>query len=95
MAITLRQLPYLKNGSYSAIRLPQIGDRTGLRGKKKLGDNVDIPELRKIEQECLESMRLLEENGATNDKVLSLVDTYDRKLGYDRPPAHQEAYLRH
>jgi hypothetical protein len=78
---------------YSAIRIPQIGEKTGLRGKKKLKDNQNVSELKMLEQECLQKIRLYDVGQVDIESVLSILEKYDKATNQNRFQILREHYL--
>jgi hypothetical protein len=70
---------------YRAIRIPQIAKgRTGLRGKKKLGQDVNLEQLKQLEHDCLSKLRLYDLGQIEMEDVLSSLNEFDKVLGKDR-----------
>jgi hypothetical protein len=78
---------------YSAIRIPQIGEKTGLRGKKKLKSNQNISELKILEQECLQKIRSYDSGQVDIESVLSILEKYDKATNQNRFQILREHYL--
>lgn len=70
--------------AYSAIRIPQIGKKTGLRGKKRLKEDTDLRRLKELEQQCLNALRLYDREEIELESVMSYLRQYDKVLGADR-----------
>jgi hypothetical protein len=77
---------------YSAIRIPQIGEKTGLRGKRKLDSNVDVAQLKMSEQECLNKTRLFDKGETSLEAVMDTLRDFDRTMGQNRFNALEEHY---
>ena len=76
----------INNGlnGYRAIRVPQASrKRTGLRGKKKLAKDIDIEELKKLENICLTNLRLYDLGEITIEQVMESIKEYNKVLGWD------------
>jgi len=84
----------LSGEGYSAIRIPQIGERTGLRGRNKLKDVQDIAELKKLEQECLQKIRLYDRGETDLESVTAALERYDKAINLNRFPMLREHYLK-
>jgi len=70
---------------YRAIRIPQIAKkRTGLRGKKKLGQDVDLEQLKLLELDCLSRLRLYDAGIVGIEDVMPRLRELDKILGKDR-----------
>ena len=66
---------------YRAIRISQTGRRTGLRGKKKLGSEVDIESVEKAEQESLSRVRAYDQGKVTILPVIESLHQYADRTG--------------
>lgn len=84
----------LNSGGYSAIRVPQIGKKTGLRGKNKLEENVDLDALKLLEQNCLKQIRTFDEGKTELDCVLNSLKTFDEATGQNRFSKLKEEYVK-
>ena len=78
---------------YSAIRIPQIGEKTGLRGKNRLKNNQNVSELKMLEQECLQKIRLYDSGQVDIESVLSILEKYDKATNQNRFQILREHYL--
>jgi len=78
---------------YSAIRIPQIGEKTGLRGKKRLKDNQNVSELKMLEHECLQKIRLYDSGKVDIESVLSVLEKYDKATNQNRFQILREHYI--
>ena len=78
---------------YSAIRIPQIGEKTGLRGKRKLDSSANIGQLKTLEQECLAKMRSFDRGETDIQLVMRTVKSFDKIMGEDRFHNLEEHYL--
>ena len=83
----------LAGKGYSAIRIPQIGEKTGLRGKRKLNSGVDIAKLKTLEQECLGKVRLFDKGETDRESVMNALRDLDKVMGQDRFRILEEGYL--
>ena len=83
----------LSGNGYSAIRIPQIGGKSGLRGKKKLSGNVDLTQSKILEQECLQKLRSFDKGETDVLSVLDSLEKYDKAIGQNRFPFLKEHYL--
>ena len=79
--------------AYSAIRIPQIGRKTGLRGKKKLKEDTDLQRLKELEQQCLNTLRLYDKDEIKFESVMSYLREYDKVLGEDRFSLLEQFYV--
>lgn len=71
-------------GGYRAIRIPQTArKRTGLRGKKKLGKDVDLDKLKKLENECLTKLRLYDLGKNTIEQAMDCIKELNKVLEWD------------
>jgi hypothetical protein len=79
---------YMINGElrgYHAIRIPQVTKtRTGLRGKKKLGEDLDLEKLKILEHDCLDKLRLYDADKIEIDNVIKSLKEFDKILGKNR-----------
>jgi len=69
---------------YSAIRIPQTGRRTGLRGKKKLTSEVDLELLRRVEEESLSGLRAYDQGKVEIQSVMEALHQYSQLTGIGR-----------
>ena len=83
----------LDGKAYSAIRIPQTGRRSGLRGKNKTNSEVDEKQLAKIESECLSRMRLYAKNKTSINSVMESLEKYEKALGRNRFQQLKNHYL--
>lgn len=79
--------------AYSAIRIPQIGKKTGLRGKKRLKEDTDLERLKNLEQQCLSTLRLYDMEEIELESVMSYLRQYDKVLGADRFSYLEQFYI--
>lgn len=77
------QLNYLtlEGKGYSAIRVPFVSRKTGLKIKETLGEKADITQLKSLEQECLEKLRLYDREEIDLHSVLSVLSQLNKALG--------------
>jgi len=74
----------LDGKTYSAIRIPQIGRRSGLRGKNKPSSEIDDEQLEELESKCLSEMRFYAENKTDLSSVMMSLKNYENALGRNR-----------
>jgi len=83
----------LDGKAYSAIRIPQIGRRSGLRGKNKPTSEIDEKQLGELESRCLSQMRLYAENKTDIDEVMISLENYENALGRKRLHHLRDHYI--
>ncbi|MEM5867738.1 MAG: tRNA-guanine transglycosylase DpdA [Candidatus Aenigmatarchaeota archaeon] len=83
----------LDGKGYAAIRIPQIGENSGLRGERKLKDAYNISELKLLEKECLEKMRLYDKGQCDIESLMSALEKFDKATKQNRFPILREHYL--
>jgi len=71
-------------GGYRAIRIPQTGRRTGLRGKKKITSGVDSESLRRLEEESLSRLRNYDQGKVEIQSVMEALHQYGQLTGIGR-----------
>lgn len=83
----------LDGKAYSAIRIPQIGRRSGLRGKNKPNSERTEKQLGQLEYRCLSQMRLYAENRTSIDRVMTSLESYENALGRNRFQQLKDHYI--
>ena len=83
----------LEGKAYSAIRIPQIGRRSGLRGKNKPSSEIDEKQLRELERIALSQMRQYAENKTCIISVLTSLENYENALGRNRFQQLKDYYI--
>ena len=84
----------LDGKAYSAIRIPQTGRRSGLRGKSKLNSGIDEKQLGELEHKCLSQMRLYAENKTDINSVMTSLENYENALGRNRFNQLKDHYIK-
>ena len=74
---------YTPDGTYMAIRVPQVGANTKLRRRIKAGE-VDQQRARKLQNKCLDLLRAYDRQEADVDHVLEAIDKYYSLIGRKR-----------
>jgi len=84
----------LEGKGYAAIRIPQIGKNSGLKGKKKLDNVHSLAELKLLEQECLQKMRLYDKGQCDIDSLLEALEKFDKATKQNKFSILREHYLK-
>lgn len=82
---------YAEGFRYTAIRIPQVEGNTGLQQKIASG-KVTQEHARKLEQRCLESMKLYEKGRRKVEQVVEVLLEYERLYDPDSKKDHAAAY---
>ncbi|MEM1990631.1 MAG: tRNA-guanine transglycosylase DpdA [Candidatus Bathyarchaeia archaeon] len=83
----------LDGRGYAAIRVPQIGKNLGLKGKKEISGAVNYIELKRLEQECLQKIRLYDKGQCNIESVMLSLESFDKAIKQNKFLTLKKYYL--
>lgn len=77
--------------AYTAIRVPQVDGNPALK-RRVLAGEVSQAKARSAEQECMKRLRAYDENSETVDRVIEILEEYERLVESEKKQSRVPAY---